>query len=105
MARIWVGRPEAEAEAWCEELRAAGHEAAALPLIAVRRLAPGPEDRAVLADLASFDWAFFTSRHAVAALFDLLPEGAWPERLRAAAVGAATAAALRGRGVEPALCG
>ena len=62
-----------------------------------------PADRgaldAALAELESFGWIVFASRHAVAAVLERLP--AAPTRVRVAAVGQATAQVLRQRGWPP----
>jgi uroporphyrinogen-III synthase len=76
-----------------ERLRAAGFEAIACPLVRVEAIAGGP----LRAD--AYDWVVLTSANAVPALLDRL-HGALP---RVAVVGPGTAAALRERGVEPAL--
>jgi uroporphyrinogen-III synthase len=51
---------------------------------------------AALARVTSFGWIVFASRHAVAAVLERLPRA--PAGVRVAAVGAATAQVLRGRG-------
>lgn len=64
-----------------------------------------PADPAPLAaaarELERYDWAVFASRRAVVALAALCHQP-WPRGLRTAAVGAATAAALRSAGADPA---
>jgi uroporphyrinogen III methyltransferase / synthase len=59
---------------------------------------PAPLDEA-LSQVAQFDWIVFTSRHAVEPVTTRLPMP--PQRVRVAAVGAATAAVLRARGWTP----
>ena len=49
--------------------------------------------------MALYDWVVFTSANAVEAFLPLA--GPFPPALRVAAVGAATAGALRARGIEP----
>lgn len=90
-------------------LRAHGASVTVLPCV---RIAP-PEDptplEQALERLAGYDWILVTSANAVAACAALDP---WPPdpatgsgAPRFLAVGDATAAALRGRGVEPTLVG
>lgn len=61
----------------------------------------GPLRRAA-GRIESFAWVAFASANGVAPLLDFLPEGL-PSSIATAAVGEATARALRGRGVEPRL--
>jgi uroporphyrinogen-III synthase len=74
-------------------LRSEGFEVLERPLIRIEPL-PGPPLRA-----NGYDWVVVTSRNGVEELLRRL-EGALP---RVAAIGPGTAAALRERGVEPAL--
>src|SRR6202035_2807618 len=77
-----------------------GAAAEPLPLLEVVPPADGrPLERAA-SELALYDWLILTSANAVDAFLPLAG-GALPGRLRVAAVGAATAAALRTYGVEP----
>ncbi len=98
--RVVVTRSAHQAEGLVAAFGAAGAEVERLPLI---ELAP-PKDRRALdravRRAAGFDWLIFTSANAVAAFLPLLGE---PARLRSAAVGPATAAALRRGAVEPAV--
>jgi uroporphyrinogen-III synthase len=76
-----------------ERLRAEGFEVAECPLIRIEPLS-GPQIEA-----GDYDWILVTSRNAVAPLLERLhgvPSGV-------AAIGPGTAAALRERGVEPAI--
>ena len=102
--RVVVTRAEHQAAGLTAALAAAGATPEPLPLLAVVPPADGAPLARAAAELSLFDWAVFTSANAVRALLDALPAGApLPPRLRLAAVGAATAAALRARGVEPRL--
>jgi uroporphyrinogen-III synthase len=100
--RVVVTRAERQAGSLAAAFAAAGARVEPLPLLEV---AP-PGDAAPLAraaaELPLYDWAIFTSANAVHALVSQAG-GALPPRLRLAAVGAATAAALRGLGAEPAV--
>jgi uroporphyrinogen-III synthase len=81
------------AEPFADHLRAEGLEVVHRPLI---RIEPFDGPRLHVAD---YDWLVLTSRNAVECLFARL-EGELP---RVAAIGPGTAAALRERGVEPAV--
>jgi uroporphyrinogen-III synthase len=65
------------------------------PAVTVETAETGPLE-AALADITSFQWIVFASRHAVAAVTDLMPTP--PAGVRIAAVGQATAQVLRQRG-------
>ena len=108
--RVVVTRAERQAGGLAAAFAAAGAEVELLPLLEVTRPAdPGPLASAA-AELRLYDWVVFTSANAVEALLtdslgprtELTAAGdGLPPRLRVAAVGTATAAELRGRGVEP----
>ena len=91
--RVVVTRPRGQNRELSERLRAAGHDVVECPLIEIEPLDDGP------IDTSSFDWVVVTSRNG-AELFPLRQTG---ELRRVAAVGPGTAAALRERGIEPAL--
>jgi uroporphyrinogen-III synthase len=105
--RVVVTRPEEQAEGLCSRLRALGAEPVEFPVIAIAPPEPGgPLDQA-LARLSSYDWLIFTSVNGVECFWARLaaPEAlaAGPVRFPAAkvaAIGPATAAALRRRGVQ-----
>jgi len=100
--RVVVTRPAHQAEELLAAFRAAGARAEPLPLIEVGPPEdPAPLERAVRG-IAGYDWVVFASANAVEALLGLLP-AELPGGVCAAAVGPATAEALRGRGVEPVL--
>ncbi len=97
--RVVVTRASHQAAGLCDAFQAAGAKVARLPLI---ELAPRGDRRALeraARDAPGFDWLVFTSANAVDALLPLV-DRALP---RCAAVGPATAAALRRFTVEPAL--
>jgi len=95
--RIAVTRPREHAGALAERLERLGAEVAIVPLIAIAPLEDDAELTA-LVERGDHDWIVFTSANAVRAAGPRLGEG----RARAAAVGPATAQALREAGVEPA---
>jgi len=108
--RAWIGRSATASAPWSEALEQAGWEASALPLIRHREFELEEDGVAALGALDRFGWVFFASARGVRLLLRRLSERhgaafAWPPALRAAAVGPATAAALRAAGVEPALTG
>lgn len=100
--RVVVTRSSQQAAGLIARLEERGAEVVPLALLEV---AP-PEDprplERVASELALFDWLVLTSANAVESLLDA-SGGAVPERLEVAAIGEATARALRGYGIEPAL--
>lgn len=101
--RVVVTRPVHQAGGLVSAFADAGARVAELPLLAV--VPPADPDalaRAAeqLSEPGRFDWVVFSSANAVDALFAHLAD-ALPPNLRTAAVGPATADALRRRGVEP----
>jgi uroporphyrinogen-III synthase len=99
--RVVVTRAERQAGELCAALTAAGATVELLPLlVVVPPVDPAPLAQAA-AELPLFDWVVFASTNAVHSLLSLA--GSPPRLRRVAAVGAATAAALRGAGIEPAL--
>ena len=97
---VVITRPEAAAEALAAPLAAEGAKVWLLPALAIQDVAPTPALASLLADLARFDMAIFVSANAVEkGLAAARRHGAWPEGLRVAAVGEATAQALRSSGI------
>ncbi|MDR0867338.1 MAG: uroporphyrinogen-III C-methyltransferase [Planctomycetota bacterium] len=97
-ARIVVTRPEPQNAAACREIRARGGIAIPLPL---SRRVPLPVDGQTLLAAANYAWLVFTAAAGVAYFFAAYFRAGDIRRLancRFAAVGATTAAALRGRG-------
>jgi uroporphyrinogen-III synthase len=86
---VLVTRPGGESDPVVTGLRAAGYRVHAVPTVATQPLEFGKPE------LAVYDWVVLTSAAGVDSLADL------PAGPRWAAVGAATARALRVRGVEP----
>ncbi len=104
--RVLVPRPAARADELIDLLRRAGAEPLHVPLIDTRPLPDSPEVRSAAADLAAgtFDWVSFTSAAAVTAMLQAArrigadrPIGG---STRVAAVGPATAEALRRAGIR-----
>jgi uroporphyrinogen-III synthase len=106
--RVAITRPEDQAEGLCSRLRALGAEPIEFPVIAIAPPeAGGPLDQAI-ARLSSYDWIIFTSVNGVEHFWERLEApavGSQPliarfPSLKVAAIGPATAMALRQRGVE-----
>ena len=95
--RIVITRPEADATRLSERLRALGAVPLVMPAIRIEFTDPPELDRA-LAKVAAYHWIVFTSRSGVEAVFRRTGSIAGP---KVAAIGPATAQALRARGVEP----
>lgn len=95
--RIVITRPEADAARLADRLRALGAVPVVIPSIEIEFTDPPELDRA-LKDLAAYHWVIFTSRNGVEAVFRRIDRLAGP---KVAAIGPATAEALRGRGVTP----
>lgn len=100
--RVVVTRPGGQEEGLVRGFREVGAEVEWVGLLEVA--APGDVEplRRVAAEVGRFGWVAFTSANAVAPVFDLLPQGL-PSSVAVAAVGEATARALRERGIEPRL--
>jgi uroporphyrinogen-III synthase len=100
--RAIVTRPADQAAAWVADLRAAGIDAAALPLIAIEPPADPSPVLAAWRSLERYALVFFVSANAVQHFFALRPAASgWPAGTRAAAPGPGTSAALRAQGLEP----
>lgn len=99
--RVLVTRPARQAADWVARLRAAGVDAAALPLIEI--VCAPDAAQAAWAQLPSMRLAVFVSPNAAECFFAARPPGApWPAATRAAVVGPGTARVLRELGVDAA---
>jgi uroporphyrinogen-III synthase len=99
---IVVTRPHAAAEALAAPLAAEGAKVWLLPALAIEDLRPGAALDELLANLAQFDMAIFVSANAVEkGLAAARRVASWPQGMRIAAIGEATAAALRSAGLGP----
>ncbi|MGD8207871.1 MAG: uroporphyrinogen-III synthase [Thiohalocapsa sp.] len=92
-------RPRAQAEALCRRIEAAGGRAVRFPTVEIRPVSAAGEARARL--LAPRDLIVFISRNAVEQAQALLGGRPLPRGVRLAAVGRATAEAMREAGMEP----
>lgn len=98
--RVVVTRSRPQASGLADRLRALGAAVVEAPAIAPVAPTDGGEAvRAAVGSLATFDWLVLTSPTGVARTFDLIPDARALAGVRVAAVGAATAAALRDRRV------
>lgn len=98
--RVVVTRTEHQADGLVGAFEQAGATVELLPLLEiVPPVDPRPLERAA-SELALYDWLVFTSTNAVEAFLPLTG-GALPARLQVAAVGPATADALRAWEIEP----
>ncbi len=95
--RIVITRPEADAARLADRLRALGAVPVVAPAIRIEFTDPPELDRA-LSDLTGYQWVVFTSRNGVEAVFRRTGSLAGP---KVAAIGPATAEALREHGVAP----
>lgn len=95
--RIVITRPEEDAERLAGRLEALGAVPVLAPAIDIEFTDP-PELEAAVAAVAQYDWVVFTSRNGVEAVFRKVDQLRGP---KVAAIGPATAAQLRSRGVEP----
>lgn len=96
---VLVTRPRGQAESLCRLIEEAGGRPLAVPTIEIQPVAdPGPA-RALLAE--RWDLMVFTSRNAVELALALEGDGTWPGADRLAAIGRATAAALKAAGRAP----
>jgi uroporphyrinogen-III synthase len=100
--RIVVTRPRENAAVMATELELLGATALVMPLLQIEpmRDSDAATLESALSDVAAYDWIVFTSANGVAAVQEHLAGRLAGARI--AAVGPATAAAVRAVGVEPA---
>ena len=97
---VVLTRPRAAAEPLARALQAEGANVFVFPALAIEPLAPTPGLEALLSKLAQCDLAIFVSANAVEhGLAMARRAGPWPASLRVAAIGEATAEALRNSGI------
>lgn len=98
--RVLVTRPAAQASEWVQQLRAAGLQAEALPLIDI---APAPDASALVSAWAALPaqvMVVFVSPNAVTSFFAAKPAStSWPAGVLAASPGPGTTRVLRDLGV------
>ena len=105
---LLVTRPQPQADAWVERLRADGIDAQALPLLEISAVVDLSALHTAWHDLPRYALAMFVSPNAVSHFFaarpaELSAQG-WPPGTRAAATGPGTLQALQMAGVPAALC-
>lgn len=98
MTGVLVTRPEAQAAALVAQLRERDYHVIALPTIAIECLNVSSQ----CASFVDADWWIFTSQNAVTCLGDALPQHwqSFARKPRVAAIGPATAAALKSQGIK-----
>lgn len=101
--RVLVTRTRAQASALRDMLARRGAQPIELPTIRIEPPEDYAELDAALANIAAYDWAVFTSANGVDAVFGRLEALGLDARalhgVKVGAIGPATAAALRGRGI------
>lgn len=96
---VVITRPREAAEVLAAELAREGARTFVFPTLAIEDLEPSPALEAALANLARARLAIFVSAHAVEkGLASVRRRGPWPRGAAVAAVGEATAKALRNSG-------
>lgn len=102
MSTVLITRPDGQAEALAEQLRAAGHQPVRLPALVIEPLPLAASDRRQLLDLDQYHAVFFVSanaaRLALDAMEDLWPQ--WPVGVHWLAVGEATATVIGAFGLR-----
>ena len=97
---VVLTRPRAAADPLARALQAEGAKVFVFPALAIEPLEPTAALEALLGKLAERDLAIFVSANAVEHGLAMARRfGAWPAGLRAAAIGEATAEALRNSGI------
>ena len=97
---VVVTRPRSAGEPLAAALSREGAKTWLLPALAIEDVEPGAELRALLSGIARFDMAIFVSANAVDKGLAMARHfAAWPSSIRVAAIGEATAQALRNSGI------
>jgi uroporphyrinogen-III synthase len=96
---VVITRPRSAADVLARALEREGARAFVFPALEIEASEPTPAQREALGELAGFGLAIFISANAVERGLALArTAGPWPERTRVAAIGEATAQALRNSG-------
>jgi len=95
---VVVTRPQQQALAFAQQVRALGREAVVFPLLAIEALDDPAELRAVMARLADYALVVFVSPNAIDAAFACLD--GWPAQVAIGIVGEGSRSALREHGVD-----
>jgi uroporphyrinogen-III synthase len=97
---VVLTRPHAAAEALAAPLAREGARVFLFPALAIEDLKATPALTGLISRLGEFDMAIFVSANAVEkGLAAARRAGAWPARMKVAAIGEATAQALRSAGI------
>lgn len=103
--RILITRPRAQSAEFGAALQMAGFEPFYFPVIEIRLVEDLTALDRALEKIHCYDWVVFSSANGVEVFFDHFAEAngrmPLPDHLNIAAIGPKTAAALRGRGIEP----
>ncbi len=103
--RVLVTRSRTQSGDLVELLERSGAEPVEVPTIEIQPVVITSDDEEVLAHIAKYDWVVFTSTNTVEQLFGRLDAMGLDARhfhgSRMAAIGTATATALRERGINP----
>jgi uroporphyrinogen-III synthase len=91
---VIVTRPAHQADALCQAIEAEGGRVIRYPVLAIEDLSASPELRRRVSQLSHYQLAIFISRNAVECAFRALTQP-WPQEVSCAAVGRATAQALK----------
>jgi uroporphyrinogen-III synthase len=102
--KVLITRPRSQADSFANALAEIGFKPVYFPVIEIRPVDDNTAlDRALL-KLHCYAWVVFTSVNGVEAVWEQMNRlgvEQVPENVRVAAIGPKTAAALRGRGIEP----
>jgi uroporphyrinogen III methyltransferase/synthase len=104
--RIVVTRAAHQAQELCDRLREVGAYPIGIPAIAIQPIADNRPLEEAIGSIDQYDWLLFTSANGVDAFWQQLAARQYTitgERLRVAAVGPVTAAALVERGIQSAV--
>lgn len=103
--RVVITRPEGRGADFAQALHAAGAQPILLPTVRIQAIGRVPGLEQAVRGLERYRWAIFTSANGVELFWDWLGryemDGSAMRGLRVAAIGPATADALRERDVEP----
>lgn len=100
---VLVTRPRAQAQLLCELIEQAGGEAISFPVLEIQPMPDYAQADAALTGLNDADWVIFVSANAVHWGLDRIRKriGGFPQGVKLAAIGKATARVLRESGLEP----
>jgi uroporphyrinogen-III synthase len=91
---VIVTRPAHQADDLCQAIEAEGGRVVRYPVLAIEDLSASPELQRQVSRLSQYQLAIFISRNAVECAFRAMAQS-WPQNLPCAAVGRATAQALK----------